>query len=97
MSEHDELADRREAEVDDLARQSERNDDRAGEARDALAQANKDEMTPAAMGEEDPARREPTDAERKEDEDEANAPPPPKSPGEKVDAAIARGAEPEAS
>lgn len=58
MSEHDDLADRREAEVDDLERQAERNEERAQDARDKLERAQGDEFTPAAMGEDDPGRRE---------------------------------------
>jgi len=97
MSEHDELADRSEAELNYLEAAAERNEDRAEEARDMLQQAQRDELTPEALGEDDPARREPSEAERLQDEDEANAPPPPKSPGEKVDASLASSDEPEAS
>ena len=76
MSEHDELADQREQEADELERGSERVGEGADQARDALQQAQKDELIPAAMGADDPAHgskpdedpEEPTEAEEPEAE-----------------------------
>ena len=81
MSEHDEIADKREAELNYMEAESDRNVDRAEEARDALEQAGRDELVPTALGEHDPAHREapegegePTAAdERGDDESEGKA------------------------
>lgn len=56
MSDHDELADQREQEADRLERENERVGEGADAARHALQQAQKDELIPAAMGADEPAR-----------------------------------------
>ena len=76
MTDHDELAEQREQEADELERDSERVGEGADQARHALAQAQKDELIPEAMGADDPAHgskpgedpEEPTQAEEPEAE-----------------------------
>ncbi len=85
MSDHDELADRLEQDAERLQHESDRLEQQGESARSAVEQAQQDEYTPAPLGEDDPAYREPSEAERKAAEEQANQPPPPSTPGEKVD------------
>ncbi len=76
MSDHSELADQREQELDKLERENERIGEGADDARDALERSHKDELVPEALGEDDPAHgnkpgedpEEPTKAEQPEAE-----------------------------
>ncbi len=70
MSEHDELADRREQEANYLEAAAERNEDLAEEARDALDEAQQDEFTPAALGPDDPGGRDEDETPPPEEDDD---------------------------
>lgn len=89
MSDHSDLADQREAELERLARESERNAEHADEARAKLQAARDQSYAPAALGDEDPGHRAPSEAEqravRKEEEAEEAAP---DTIGESVDARL---------
>jgi hypothetical protein len=79
MSDHNELADQREEEADKLERESERIGEGTDAARDAVKRSQQDELVPAPLGEDDPARREGErvpgdDAPPAEDEDDPARP-----------------------
>lgn len=91
MSDHDELADELEREADRLEHESDRLGEQGESAREGVEQAQADEYVPAPMGDEDPAHREPSAAQREAAEEEANQPLPPSTPGDRVDATLSTG------
>lgn len=56
MSDHEDLADKRDAEADELEDDAERLAEHAEEAREAQQRAESDALVPEAMGQEDPGR-----------------------------------------